>query len=512
MRLKQRKNEQGLAIIVVVGVMVALIMVTTALLSIVTQTRSLARTVMLSDYARLSAINAKTRAIMLIENEKTFINTNTDMLFQFTKDWGKTNTLLSEFILSHALPPYEREAKLNKTYIPGTILRAPFTNLAPNNATVVYNPPALSSSAYDTIYAESQADANSTDTIIRHADIWQYIQTSKPFPASSPWDTLQYHQYIGSLEMFRGKDLVEAITYADRAKAFYAIKGTFFVRDLGGSININDSNLTITYVNTLNSIRKLIQDESRSQFAKITQPYSAPYTPLDFDEAAENKKWAHSPQAIDAFFTSFDTNGRPVLTEPLVAQQFTAFGKNDKNGVPLCVNLHTAPRKLLKAMIRACTYPTVVANYDAIENAVFNLRGTFDPESTPSITDVANAINALAPGNAEMERFIFSLTGVLQSTANYADAGAIAGAIGSKTITGRLVAPGSDMVADPVNADTLGYGPYFYVKVRGAVFNMAKGERETVRELEFIYYRQPHSWVSGDPASRVVYQRWLGKE
>lgn len=490
----RRKNERGIAVIVVVAIMVALIMVTTALLATVTRSTATAKVYIQKDLARIAALSG--RAVAL-GNIKTHSATQTAQI-------DAINTGL--FYSAASTDADFRDLKIAYGLVPVAKIRVP-------GRTYGLECP---------VWPAWEDLLSGTATSGGVQTYWQ-----------RPNETYSNYRYI-FLSGF-DKTLQEPETV--EANSFYGTYYAAAIQDLGGCLNVNNN------AGALGIIPSNSNDYDTGAFRSILTLGLA-----SFPAALKSQ----TQYTFNDMNNAADIRDDAQLGQRLLV---TPYGKVDANGIPMCINVYTASRELIEAVVYAAAWKSGLKIYRAADlsdpdpanhkqevNIVTedHLPG---PTSVPlqniantivasrnvgkSVTDIcADVLSGLTNVDKDDQQraatwaILRAIFGVEVAGETVFDSTNTAIALDPTWLTanapgvngiGRLVGVGSNAVASPVAAGTIGPGPYFRVFVRGALVNLAKNELVSTANLELIITNDANNdGTKGDIAT--IYQRWYENE
>lgn len=296
----RRKNERGIAVIVVVAIMVALIMITTALLATVTRSTATAKVYIQKDLARIAALSGRAVALDNIKAPAAIAATakidviNNGLFYSL----ASTDDDFRNLKIAYGLVPVAKIRIPGRTYDAGCPVWP----------------------AWDTLLS-------GTGTSGGVQTYWQ-----------RPNETHSNYKYI----FLSGLDKTLSSSHDDgpppipytESNAFYGTYYAVAIQDLGGCLNVNTNGVNNDYNKTvLENILKETRTVVADQFNK------------DASDLRSTKQYTFADIS-----NTLKIHDEAFLGERLL---LTPYGKED--AIPLCVNVYTAPEKLIEAMIQQLT-------------------------------------------------------------------------------------------------------------------------------------------------------------
>ncbi len=537
-----RKNQEGIAIVVVVAIMVALIMVTTALLGVVTRVGDSSKIYFNKDLARLAALSGKAYAINLLRSALatnstvTTLNPATYAVATSPLSVNSDGVFPSAYCLSPVfnlgiygrsygqqcavMLPFEAAQSLGNAFARITATAAGETLDSSRvfyvTGTSVSSPPTYTVSNANTISAREYGQFSSV------GDYFKYVDNSYfDKDMALPWDPTS--------------PSAPTTDSGKLAVSFYASRYAVCIQDLGGCLNLDynaaNNNYDPAQVKILYNMMGGV-DNSPDNVEDVLTKIKAGTV----DE----------PKSFDDMQVVL---GDSSSSNNLQRLNFTPWGKIDTtNGTPLCINVYTASSKLIYAMVKNVVQncglrvervavptatPPVTAIGPVTVSTELNETGTNEIQliasqiensraAGKSVTDIADDIVALSTLTANQKlaasAVAYCLFGKVtdvdgSSAIDVADRDMFIITSTSAAITaawldsqkfGRLVASGSSGLAAPNDAaGANGPGPYFRVRVRGVLMNLAKSEITSQANLEFVY---------NNSTNEIVFQKWYENE
>lgn len=540
-------HEQGIAVIVVVAIMVALIMVTTALLATVRQSTATARIYMQRDLARLGALSARGAAVKnilaVIATPETTIekinNAPSSATLLGTQEF--TATTIED--TAYGLVPYAKSGIYGRTYGKQCPVRPPLSAILRglhhlyfqyDSASFEYKEDDYFNPATGAIIEGGSSSVDSAHTILFDtiASFWQapYSYTTVPV----------YTKLFPQLISLCGYD--KDMEYQASGDYFYEIKYAASIQDLGGTICIQrdpngDSTVNNNFDNSITA--KLIKN-------------------IDGEDIAGGATF------FDSAFTNFEdiANRMSIYNDGklLTRLNLSPWGKEDANGIPLCINIYTASEAVIRSCVKLIIEDNKIKVYRAANGAavppvteligasIGSLSADADQEKIVqrilqyridsaggnyTISKIADKIVSEFSGDDDKKKaaglLILALFGRYYDLDYDNDGATTDAAVHAAMIScstdgstwsvidktkllafkyPRLIGFGSDDAtlpapSAPVSATTIGAGPYFRIFCRGVLLNLGKSSIVSSADYECVY----------DAVNKkIVYQRWFENE